>query len=139
MLPFDHSYEEGVGYQTCGEPYAMYNSYFAPETGYRAGTPGQSWRTASSSWMLKSVVEFIFGMHPEIEGLRIDPCIPLCWNECSIKKIMRDCTFDIHFTCDGEGTDVLGITVDGVAIEGNVIAPVAGKTLKVEVKLGKKA
>jgi cellobiose phosphorylase len=89
--------------------------------------------------MLKSVVEFIFGMHPEIEGLRIDPCLPLCWNECSIVKVMRDCTFDIHFTGNGEGTDVLGITVDGEPIEGNIIAPVAGKTFKVEVKLGKKA
>ncbi len=134
MLPWDHTYSD----KTCGEPYAMYNSYFAPETGYREGTPGQSWRTASSSWMLKSVIEFVFGMHPELAGLRIDPCLPLCWNECSIKKVMRDCTFDIHFTSNGEGSDVLGITVDGEAIEGNVIAPVAGKTLKVEVKLGKK-
>ena len=139
MLPWDQTYDDGTIGQTCGEPYAMYNSYFAPEVGYRAGTPGQSWRTASSSWMLKSVIEFIFGMHPEVEGLRIDPCIPLCWNECSIKKVMRDCTFDVHFICDGEGSDVLGITVDGEAIDGNIIAPVAGKTIKVEVKLGKKA
>ena len=139
MLPWDHTYDDGSMAQTCGEPYAMYNSYFAPETGYRTGTPGQSWRTASSSWMLKSVIEFVFGMHPELAGLRIEPCIPLSWNECSIKKIMRDCTYDIHFTCDGEGSDVLGITVDGKEIEGNVIAPVAGATLKVEVKLGKKA
>jgi hypothetical protein len=51
---------------------------------------------------------------------------------------MRGCTFDIHFTCDGSGSDVLGITVNGEKIEGNVIAPVAGETLKVEVALGKK-
>jgi hypothetical protein len=52
---------------------------------------------------------------------------------------MRDCTFDVHFTGDGTGSDVLSITVDGKEIEGNIIAPVAGKTFKVEVKLGKKA
>lgn len=138
MLPWDHTYDDGTVSQTCGEPYAMYNSYFAPETGYRAGTPGQSWRTASSSWMLKSVVEFVFGMHPEIEGLRIDPCLPLSWGECSIKKVMRGCTFDVHFTGNGEGSDVLEILVDGEKIEGNVVAPVAGKTIKVDVKLGKK-
>ena len=139
MLPWDHSYDDGTIAQTCGEPYAMYNSYFAPETGYRTGTPGQSWRTASSSWMLKSVIEFVFGMHPELEGLRIDPCLPLSWNECSIKKVMRDCTFDIHFTGNGEGADVLEIIADDVKIEGNILTPVAGKTIKVEVKLGKKA
>ena len=31
------------------------------------------------------------------------------------------------------------IKVDGNVIEGNIVAPVAGKTIKVEVKLGKKA
>jgi hypothetical protein len=51
---------------------------------------------------------------------------------------MRDCTFDVSFTCDGTGSDVLEIKVDGNVIEGNIIAPVAGKTIKVEVKLGKK-
>ena len=71
--------------------------------------------------------------------MRIDPCIPLSWNECSITKVMRGCTYDIHFTCDGEGSDVLAITVNGKAIDGNVIAPVSGETLCVEVKLGKKA
>ena len=136
MLPFDTDYAV-----KCGEPYAMFNSYFAPETGYRAGTPGQSWRTASSSWMLKSMIEYIFGMHPEIGGLRIDPCLPLSWHECEIKKVFRDCTYNVKFKGDGNGSDVLEIKVDGktVSYENNIIPAQPGKTLDVEVVLGKRS
>lgn len=133
MLPFDTTYAV-----KCGEPYAMFNSYFAPETGYREGTPGQSWRTASSSWMLKSVVEYVFGLHAEIEGLRLDPCLPLSWKESRIRKVFRGCTYEITYLGDGAGSDVLGVTVNGKAVSGTVIAPKAGETLRVEVKLGKK-
>ena len=135
MMPWDTEYAV-----KCGEPYAMFNSYFAPETGYREGTPDQSWRTASSSWLLKSTVEYIYGMHPEIDGLRICPCLPLSWGEASIKKVFRGCTYDIHYTCDGRGCDVTEIRIDGKVVRArdNVIAPVAGKTLNIEVRIGKK-
>lgn len=134
MLPFDTTYAV-----KCGEPYAMFNSYFAPETGYRAGTPGQSWRTASSSWLLKSTVEYIFGLHPELAGLRIEPCLPLSWRECGITKVFRGCTYEISLRADGSGSDVLSICVNGKPVQGNIVAPDAGKTLRVDVTLGKKA
>ena len=134
MLPFDTTYAV-----KCGEPYAMFNSYFAPETGYRAGTPGQSWRTASSSWLLKSTVEYIFGLHPELAGLRIEPCLPLSWCECGVTKVFRGCTYEISFHGDGNGSDVLSIYVNGKPVQGNIVAPVAGETLRVDVTLGKKA
>ena len=135
MMPYDETYAV-----KCGEPYAMFNSYFAPETGYRAGTPGQSWRTASSSWLLKSTVEYVFGMHPEIAGLRIAPCLPLSWRECSIRKVFRGCTYNIKFIGDGTGSDVESITVGGkpVSYKDNVVPPVPGATLDIVVKLSKK-
>ena len=125
-------------YETkCGEPYALYNSYFAPETGYRYATPGQSWRTAASSWLLKSTVEYIFGLHPELEGLRIEPCLPLSWRECSIKKIFRDCEYDIKFICSGKSDKVSRIELDGkeINLQGNIIAPV-GEKMNLTVYIG---
>ena len=125
-------------YETkCGEPYAMYNSYFAPETGYRYATPGQSWRTAASSWLLKSTVEYIFGLHPELEGLRIEPCLPLSWQECSIKKLFRGCEYNIRFVCSGESDKVSKIELDGKEIkpERNIIAPV-GEKMNLTVYIG---
>lgn len=134
MMPYNTEYAV-----KCGEPYAMFNSYFAPETGYRAGTPGQSWRTASSSWLLKSTVEYVFGLHPEISGLRISPCLPLSWRECKITKVFRGCTYNITFVGDGTGSDVESITVNGkqTAYEDNIVPAKEGETLDVVVRLTK--
>ena len=45
ILPFRNPVVDG----RC-EPYIISNSYMGEETGYRYGTPGQSWRTASGQW-----------------------------------------------------------------------------------------
>lgn len=134
MLVTDESYGT-----KCGEPYAMFNSYFAPETGYRSGTPGQSWRTAASSWLLKSTVEYVFGLHPEFEGLRIKPCLPLSFTECSIRKMFRGCEYSIKFIGDGKGSDVLKTMICGkeVHFENNIVPP-SGEKLDITVYIGRK-
>ncbi|MBQ0010789.1 MAG: hypothetical protein KBS76_06795, partial [Ruminococcus sp.] len=134
ILPSDTEYAE-----KCGEPYMLYNSYFAPETGYREGTPGQSWRTAATSWMLKSVTEYVFGLHAELPGLRLDPCLPLSWKRSRITKVFRGCTYEITYLCDGTGSDILSIEENGkpVSYPDNVIPPVEGQTLTLTVRLGK--
>ncbi len=128
ILPDDHTY-----FETCGEPYVMFNSYLGLETGYRAGTPGQSWRTAAGQWLLYSLVRFIYGLTPEFDGLRIKPCLPPSWNDCSITKKFRDCTYNVHFVGSGA---VQSITVDGVShdIE-QPIAPIKNGVLNIEVTL----
>lgn len=132
MLPFDTDYAV-----KCGEPYAMFNSYFAPEAGYRAGTPGQSWRTAASSWLLKSTVEYIFGLHAEPGGIRIKPCLPPSWDECKINKLFRGCMYNITFIRVGKGCDVLSVSVNGEekTFKDNTVPPV-GTEMNVTVRIG---
>ena len=71
-----------------------------------------------------------------MEGLRINPCLPLSWKECSIKKVFRDCVYDIHFVEDGTGTDIVSIKVNGEYHDSHVIPAKSGETLLVEVCLG---
>ena len=90
--------------------------------------------------MLKSVIEYVFGLHAELAGLRIDPCLPLSWTECSIVKVFRDCTYEIFYHGDGTGSDVLALSVNGKTVPADTpIAPVSGEPLKIDVTLGKKA
>lgn len=135
MLPFDTDYAV-----KCGEPYAMFNSYFAPETGYREGTPGQSWRTAASSWLLKSTVECIYGLHPEIGGLRIEPCLPASWKSAKISKVFRGCKYNIEYICDGEGPKVRMMAINGkpVNFRNNIVPPMKNGTLNIKVYVGGK-
>lgn len=129
ILPTDHTY-----FKKCGEPYAMFNSYLGVETGYRAGTPGQSWRTASGQWLLYSLVRFIYGLTPEFDGLVIKPCLPPSWKKCSITKKFRGCIYRINFS--GSGT-VKSISVNGQIHElEKPIAPICNGELEIDVVLG---
>lgn len=129
ILPTDNTY-----FEKCGEPYVMFNSYLGTETGYRAGTPGQSWRTASGQWLLYSIVRFIYGLTPEFDGLKIKPCLPPSWENCSITKEFRGCTYSINFRGAGE---VKSITVNGVPHETDKpIVPIDGAKFDIEVILG---
>jgi cellobiose phosphorylase len=96
ILPWDHTYGK-----TMGEPYILYNMYHGAEAGYRAGTPGQSWRTASHSWVLKSLTRFVLGICPTMEGLTLTPCLPPSWESCRVRKVFRGCTYEIRYKRTG--------------------------------------
>lgn len=133
ILPGHHEF-----YETCGEPYAMFNSYLGEQTGYRAGKPGQSWRTASGQWLLYALVRFIYGLQPEFGGMLIRPCLPTSWKDCSISKVFRDCRYNIHYVQkDKEACNTIeGIYVNGSEVNANLpIRPQPGKTLNIEVIL----
>lgn len=120
ILPFRNKVVAGRA-----EPYIMCNSYFGEQTGYRYGTPGQSWRTAAGQWFQKAIVNYVFGLQPEMEGLRIDPCLPPSWKTCSITKEFRGCTYHIEY--ENKGTDVGEIWVNGKTIKGNILPLVDGE------------
>ena len=114
ILPYRNSVVNGRA-----EPYTLCNSYFGEQTGYRYGTPGQSWRTASGQWFEKALVNYVFGLIPEMEGLKISPCLPPSWKECGITKKFRGATYNIKYV--NNGTSVKEITVNGKKIEGDIL------------------
>ncbi len=115
ILPWNHDYAH-----TCGEPYILYNFYYGPETEYRYGTPGQSWRTATTQWVVKSLINFVFGLKPRMEGLMLDPCLPPDWKECSITKEFRGCTYDIKYHQE-KGDGSISVKVNGNDIDGTLL------------------
>ncbi len=119
---------------TCGEPYILYNFYHTEKTGYRYGTPGQSWRTATASCVVKAVITYIYGLKPTMDGLQIDPCLPPEWTECEIRKIFRGIIYDIHYHNSGRGQ--LRILANGKELKGNIL-PLSekGKHIPVDVYL----
>ena len=120
------------------EPYMISNSIFGPQTGYRYGTPGQSWRTASSQWLFKALVNFVFGLKPAPDGLHLDPCLPAQWPECGIVKRFRGTTYDIAFRHEpGKACNrVASVLVDGAPHDPAAALPLRpGATLRVEVSI----
>ena len=125
ILPFRNKVVDGRA-----EPYTMCNSYFGKQTGYRYGTPGQSWRTASGQWFQKALVNYVFGLMPEMEGLSIKPCLPPSWKTAKIDKKFRNTTY--HITYQNNGTKIKSITVNGTPINGNIL-PLCGGEAEVLV------
>jgi cellobiose phosphorylase len=126
MLPFRNKVVNGRA-----EPYMLCNSYFGVQTGYRYGTPGQSWRSASSPWFMMALVRYVYGLQPEMEGLRIDPCLPPSWKNPEITKMFRGTQYHIRY--ENHGPRVKQILVDGKPIDGNILPPIGKKRCAVTV------
>jgi cellobiose phosphorylase len=105
--------------------------YHGDEAGYRVGTPGQSWRTASHSWVLKSLTRFVLGVCPTIEGLTLTPCLPPSWKECAVRKMFRGCTYQIRYHQTGKHR----VVVDGKDWPHAVLPYEKGKTIAVDYYL----
>ena len=104
--------------------------------GKDAARPGEgknSWLTGTAAWMWYTVSEFILGIQPDYEGLRIDPCVPSTAKEYTVKRRFRGALYHIHVVNpDGHQKGVRTISVDGKSIDGNLVPWSEGEH-KVEV------
>ncbi len=101
-----------------------------------AGRSSQLFNTGTIGWVYRTLVEGLFGIAGEPEGLRINPQLPDSWPEAKVVRIFRGATFNIAMkkTPQLEGIQV---TVDGEIIEGSLITEfTAGKSYDVAVALG---
>jgi cellobiose phosphorylase len=120
-------------------PYMYANCFFGPDHRNKAFQMEFTWITGSLAWLNNVMLTEMLGAQADYAGLRIDPCMPSEWKECSVKRHYRGATYDIHIlNPDGLQKGTLKITLDGNPIDGNIL-PVFedGKTHTVEVLLGK--
>jgi cellobiose phosphorylase len=103
------------------EPYV----YAQMIAGKDAATPGEaknSWLTGSAAWNFVAITQWILGIRPEHEGLRIDPCLPADWKGYEAVRRFRDATYRISVRKQrGVTGRVSSITVEGEPLDGNVV------------------
>ena len=104
----------------------------------RFGEGKNSWLTGTAAWNMVAISQYILGVQPDFDGLKVDPSIPAAWDGFTATRKFRNATYEITFrnpdhVCKG----IKSVTVDGNAVEGNVL-PVFndGKTHIVEVIMG---
>ena len=103
------------------EPYAVSNMYIGPENEYSAGFAPMSWITGTAGWLYRCVSEFICGVKPTFEGLKIQPCMPKGWDGVKAVRKFRGETYDVTYQrtgrnrviCDGKEVDILPLTGKG--------------------------
>lgn len=103
------------------EPY-VYSQMIAGGDAFKPGEAKNSWLSGTSAWMFYSATQYILGIRPEYEGLKIDPCLPKGWNNFSVKRQFRAASYQIEVTNPNNiSKGTVSISVDGVAITGNVV------------------
>ncbi|MBP7316474.1 MAG: hypothetical protein KA968_14780, partial [Chitinophagaceae bacterium] len=131
------SYLEEISDLHKTEPY-VYAQMVAGKDAFKPGEAKNSWLTGTASWNFYTISQFILGIQPDYDGIKVDPCIPAAWKGFEVTRKFRGATYQIkvenpNSVCKG----VKKVTVDGKVITGNIL-PVfeSGTTHSVTVELG---
>lgn len=117
------------------EPYVFTSWIYGPDH-ERFGTGQLSWLTGGAAWMYLIGLQYILGVKPELDGLRIAPCIPSSWPGYRVSRRWRGTMYDIEVeNPDRVGRGRVELEVDGKAVEGAVLAPTRKKRVAVHATL----
>ena len=119
------------------EPY-VYSQMVAGRDAPTFGEAKNSWLTGTAAWTFVNVSQYILGIQPTLDGLRVDPCIPHTLTGYTVTRRYRGAVY--HIAVDNTAAvqhGVQSITVDGKALAGNVLPlAAAGTTVQVRVTMG---
>ena len=102
------------------------------------GEAKNSWLTGTAAWNYAAITQWILGIRPEYDGLRIDPVIPAAWQGFKATRRFRGNTYVIEVKNPSSlNRGVKKLLVDGREIPGNLLpaAPPGGAVIYVEAVL----
>ena len=108
------------------------------QTGKNFGQGKNSWLTGTAAWNMVAISQYILGVQPDFDGLKIDPSIPTEWDGFNITRKYRGNTYNITVkNPDHISKGIKSVVCDGVKVSGNVL-PVFDKGTEhtVEVVMG---
>ena len=116
------------------EPY-VYSQMVAGADAPSFGEAKNSWLTGTAAWTFLSISQSILGVQPELEGLRIDPCVPGWMKEFTIIRRFRGAEYRIRVeNPDGVCKGVGEVYMNGVHLPDNLLPPAeAGACVDVRV------
>lgn len=103
------------------EPY-VYAQMVAGADAPRHGEAKNSWLTGTAAWTFVNISQYILGICPDWNGLRINPCIPSDCSGYDIHRHYRNADYDIHIQNPHHvEKGVVSLLVDGTPIDGCVV------------------
>ncbi|MGK7397531.1 MAG: GH36-type glycosyl hydrolase domain-containing protein [Candidatus Cyclobacteriaceae bacterium M3_2C_046] len=103
------------------EPY-VYAQMIAGKDAFKPGEAKNSWLTGTAAWNFYAISQYILGVQPDYNGLKIDPCIPSSWKSFSLTRKFRGSTYQITIKNPNQvEKGIRSITVDGQSQEGNIL------------------
>ncbi|MRT92047.1 glycosyl transferase [Ancylomarina sp. 16SWW S1-10-2] len=102
------------------EPY-VYAQMIAGKDAYLPGEAKNSWLSGTAAWNFYAVTQYILGIRPEYEGLKIDPCLPSSIQEYVFVRKFRGATYKIKIVNGEKGKGVKSLIVNSESVKGDVI------------------
>ena len=101
-----------------------------------AGRSSQLFNTGTVHWFYRSLIDGLFGLRGDRNGLRIEPQLPSSWTEATVTRYFRGAEFQIEMVRKSEKKETK-ICVDGIWLTEPVIRNItSGKKYQVKVILG---
>jgi cellobiose phosphorylase len=115
------SYLEDISELHKTEPY-VYAQMVAGKDSFKPGEAKNSWLTGTASWNFYAITQFILGIQPDYDGIRIEPCIPKAWDGFEVIRKFRGATYKIKVVNKNHiNKGVAKITVDGTGCSSNLL------------------
>ncbi len=101
------------------------------------GLARNSWLSGTSSWTYQAATQYILGIRPDYDGLRIDPCIPRAWDGFTVTRVFRGTTYHIQISNPEHiSKGIVSLTVDDKPVPGNFIPVFADGEHTIGVVMG---
>ncbi len=101
------------------EPY-VYAQMIAGKDAPSFGEAKNSWLSGTAAWNYVAITQWILGIRPSLDGLRVQPVIPADWTSFTARRMFRGVPYNIRVTRTGPGNHV-SLVVDGRPVDGTVI------------------
>jgi cellobiose phosphorylase len=116
------------------EPY-IYAQTIAGLDAPSFGEAKNSWLTGTAAWNFVAITQWILGIRPDYEGLRVEPVLPSGWEGFTAARKFRGVTYLIEVRRTGRGSKI-AMTVDGQPIKGTLIPSPSADQVTVKVTIG---
>jgi len=98
------------------EPYVYSQTIAGPEAA-TFGEAKNSWLTGTAAWAYVNVSQYLLGLQPTLDGLRLSPCLPETYTDIQITRCYRGAAYHIRL----RRTGVRSLSVNGVPVDGDRI------------------
>ena len=115
------------------EPYTYPQNICGP-THPSFGMARNAWLTGTASWTFVAATQWILGIRPTFEGLRVAPALPAAWPGYKARREFRGVAYEIAVRRERPGNSV-SLSVDGIAVPGDVVPLPAPGTAAVKVEV----
>jgi len=117
------------------EPYVVAADIYA--TPHHKGRGGWTWYTGAAGWMYQLILEYVIGLQRKGDQLFFKPCLPLHWENVTIKYRFKSSTYVIKLQQHSAENDDLSIMIDDIETDDHGIHLLDdGKEHRVEVMIG---